>query len=245
MHINKSLKILNPQTRFKERRQIIETTLNQVFPNKNQAIKILEAGCGKWWALKEINRKFEITGVDISSEALEYRLNTQKDLANYKVGDLRNIEIENNSFDAIYSNYVLEHIKGSEIVLQNFLKWLKNGGIIIVQVPDRNSTAAFFSRFSPHFIHVLYYKYVKGRKNAGEPGHGPFEAYYDKILSIDGFRRFSENNGCKILAEIGILAPYKGFSFFSKILQLLSLGKLSHNHNGLLYIFQKEPQKSL
>ncbi len=237
---NKKLEILNPQTRFKERRKIIESTLEQIFPDKNKTIQILDAGCGKLWELKEIKRKFEITGIDISNEAVEYRLNTQNDLTHYKIGDLRDIEFENNIFDAIYSNFVLEHIKRSEIVLQNFLCWLKKGGIIILQVPDRNSTSVFFSRFSPHVIHVLYYKYVRGLKNAGEPGHGPFKTYYDKVLSIDGLRKFAKNNRCKILVEVGVLSPYMGFSGFSKLLNLLSFGKLSHDHNGLLYIFQKE-----
>jgi SAM-dependent methyltransferase len=240
MNVNKSLRILNPQTRFKEKKEILENTLEQVFPDNNKVIKVLEAGCGKKWVLRGSNRKFEITGIDISKEAIDYRLNTQKDLDHYIIGDLQDVSIENGSYDVVYSNFVLEHIQGSEYVLQSFTKWLKKGGIIIVQVPDRNSTAIFFSRFTPHFIHILYYKYIKGMRNAGEPGHGPFKAFYDRVLSIDGFRRFSENNGCKILAEVGILSPYKGFSFLSRIIQLLSFGKLSHKHNGLLYILQKK-----
>jgi SAM-dependent methyltransferase len=190
--------------------------------------------------LKDLKCVFEITGIDISPEAIEYRLNTSKDLSYHKVGDLRSIELENCHYDAIYSNFVLEHIDGSELVLNNFLRWLKKGGLIILQVPDRNSTAAFFSRFSPHFVHVLYYKYVKGRKNAGEPGHGPFKTFYEKILTIEGFREFARNNECEIIVEKGVLSPYKGFSALSRLLNIFSFGKLSHNHNGLLYIFQKK-----
>jgi len=154
----KKLRIINTKDRFRIRKEIIYTYLNDLFLNAKDSLHILEAGCGKRWGLTDIKGDYKITGVDISKKALEDRMNIEKDLDEYQVGDLRYIKLKEAHFDVVYSNFVLEHINGAETVMKNFHSWLKPGGIIILQIPDNKSTAVFTSRIIPHRFHILYYK---------------------------------------------------------------------------------------
>ena len=240
MGTSNTIKVLNTRHRFKERRRILLETLVSQYKMTGEKLRILEAGCGKRWGLASEEIKYDLIGVDISREALEIRQKLENDLESYFVGDLREIKFENETFDVIYSNFVLEHIQGAERVLENFKDWLTPGGIMIIQVPDNNSTAVFATRIIPHYFHVLFYRYVNKFENAGKPGHGPFKAYYDDVLSIEGFRAFASKQNCSVVVERGIMSPYKGFGFFSLIIHYLSFKRLSHKHNGLLYVLRKD-----
>lgn len=235
----KKIQVLNTKNRFKERKDLLIDILKNLYEERSFKLKILEAGCGQRWGLASDEYPYILTGVDISGDALRLRQEREGDLDEVYVGDLRSISFPNASFDVIYSNFVLEHIRGAEQVLSNFHDWLKPGGLMIIQVPDNESTAVFVTKNIPHYFHILYYRHVKKHKNAGMPGHGPFKAYYDKILSIKGFRSFAEKNSCSIVLERGIMSPYKGFYLFSLIIHYLSFKRLSHKHNGLLYVIKK------
>jgi len=120
-------------------------------------LNILEAGCGRQWPLDQHGVLFTLTGVDINEDALEYR--KANDLHKAIVGDLRTINIEECEYDVIYSSFVFEHIDGAEHVLNNFMRWLKPGGILIIKVPDRNSVHGFITRVTPFWFHIFYKKY--------------------------------------------------------------------------------------
>ena len=79
------------------------------------------------------------------------------------LGDLRTVCFARNSFDIIYSAYVLEHVPQTERVLLNFLDWIKPGGLIILKFPDRNSVYGFITRLTPHWVHILVQAIPRGQ----------------------------------------------------------------------------------
>jgi ubiquinone/menaquinone biosynthesis C-methylase UbiE len=210
-------------------------------------LAILEAGCGQRWPLNLGTIKYNLTGVDLDVEALRMRAEIIKDLHKGIHGDLREIDFPEHSFDVIYSSYVLEHIDGAESVLKNFTRWLKKGGIIIILIPDPEAVRGFITRFSPHWFHVLYYKYIFGVENAGKPGYGPYPTIYDKILYRDKLQQFCAKNGLVIDVQAGDGYYQLGrgkvdllLKVFVKLVSLLSFNKLSSDHVNLLYILRKE-----
>ncbi|MDH3512220.1 MAG: class I SAM-dependent methyltransferase, partial [Gammaproteobacteria bacterium] len=86
-------------------------------------IRILEAGCGSRWLLDLTGVESTLTGVDIYERDLEIRKNKIKDLDEAIVGDLRNVELDADAFDVIYNSFVLEHVDGARLVLDNFRRW--------------------------------------------------------------------------------------------------------------------------
>ena len=143
-------------------------------------LTILEAGCGTKWGLKLEGVSYTLTGVDIDEDALDKRVNQRKDLDLAILGDLRTVKLEEDHYDVIFNSNVLEHVDGAEKVLDNFVRWLKPGGIILLLIPNRNSAKGFLTRITPFWVHVLFYKYMRGHKTAGKPGHAPFRTVNGK-----------------------------------------------------------------
>jgi 2-polyprenyl-3-methyl-5-hydroxy-6-metoxy-1,4-benzoquinol methylase len=175
-------------------------------------------------------------------------MNVAKDLDEIIVGDLRSVQLPDSGYDVIYCSYVLEHITGAEGVLGNFKKWLKPGGIIIIQIPDPFSVKGFVTRKTPHWFHIFFYRYVTGLKNAGKPGYAPYPTHYDAVVSRRGMREFCRRNNFAIKAEYGCGGRTHGRGLIrlavaavQKAMSVLSLGALSSRHDDLIYILQKEP----
>ena len=209
-------------------------------------LDVLEAGCGTRWPLKLRGHTLRIVGVDADADALEYRQNHEGDLDQSIHGDLTSVRLPDDSFDLVYCSYVLEHVDGAQAVLDNFLDWLRPGGLMVLKIPDRDSVFGFTTRITPFYLHVLYKRYVMGNPNAGKKGHDPFPTFYDKVVSKTGLTQFCDDN------QLLPLAMYRTDFFpkhlvrtrllvrlFSKVMQSLSFGKLAGGHSGLAVILQK------
>ena len=212
-----------------------------------QRLRILEAGCGQKWPLDLSGVNYELTGVDLDGDALQIRVDRRKDLDKAIVSDLRSVEFEPSWFDVIVSFFVLEHVSGAELVLRNFERWLKTGGLIILRIPDPLSVHGFITRVTPHWFHVFYYRRVLRRKNAGMPGYAPYPVFYDHVIGRRGMREFCERSGLAIVAEFGDghVRPGSGvvkamIHGLKSTIGLLSLGHLSHRHTNLLFILRKQ-----
>lgn len=224
--------------------EIIENHIKKNYA-PGQVLQILEAGCGANWRLKLDGVKYVLTGVDLDKAALELRKRNQNDLDEIIEGDLRSVHLQENHYDIIYNSFVLEHVKGAEDVMRNFVSWLKPGGLIIILIPDPHTVYGAITRATPHWFHVLYYRSL-GYKNAGKPGFFPYPVHYDTIVSRRGMRDFCSKNDIKVLVECGdgFFRPGSGavqslIHYFKKMVSVLSFGYLSSRHTWLLYILQK------
>ena len=171
--------------------------------DSGKTIQILEAGCGGEWYFKLDDIPFELTGLDLDSAALDARRTIKGDMTYFLVGDLRTAELKEDHYDVIYNAFVLEHIEGAALALSNFVRWLKPGGILIVRVPDRDSAQGFFARITPHWVHVLYYRWAWKMKNAGKPGFAPYRTVYDSVVSTSGLLEFCASNGLIVIDMMG------------------------------------------
>jgi SAM-dependent methyltransferase len=212
----------------------------------NGALNILEAGCGRKWRLNLQEVQYTLTGVDLDKNALDSRKNKQKDIDIAILADLRTVSLEENSYDIIYCENVLEHITDAEDVLRNFVRWLKPGGIMILIFPNRDSAYAFVTRMTPFRVHVFYKKYLQGIKNAGQPGHDPYPVSFDKVVSRNGIYGFCEKYGLVVKAEYRMDGrPMKSqiIWFLTRMLMwglyLISFKRLSVNYRNLIYVIEK------
>ena len=116
-------------------------------------LDILEAGCGQAWWLDLRPVPYVLCGVDVDRKALEIRKFEKGDLHEIIEGDLRTVNLAPERFDVIYCSFVLEHVDEADVVLENFARWLKPGGLLIVRVPDPHSVRGFVTRITPHWFH--------------------------------------------------------------------------------------------
>jgi SAM-dependent methyltransferase len=226
-------------------RAYVEQCIRRAAP-PDRPMQILEAGCGRKWFFDMRDVPYELTGVDLDAAALDARVTSEKDLHRAHRADLRTVELEPYFYDVIYSSYVLEHVSGAEQVLENFARWLRPGGIMIVRVPDRDSVQGFTARWTPFKFHVWYYKYIEGRANAGKPGYAPYPTVYDEVISTTGMAAFAERHGLKLLDVIGHGGYQRGrgvmrfaVSTYARAMSLLSLGRVHDDSADLTFILRK------
>lgn len=105
------------------------------FINKiSQGAKILDIGCGPGTFTKYLREKgFDVQGIDLSEEMIKIARRKIPDV-DFKLMDMRKLEFEENSFDALLAAYSLIHIPSEEIphTLKGFFKILKPGGSIMI-----------------------------------------------------------------------------------------------------------------
>lgn len=71
-------------------------------------------------------------------------------------------------------------------------------------MPDRDSAQGFFARVTPHWAHVLYYRWAWQMKNAGKPGFAPYRTVYDWVVSRSGLFEFCASKGLVVVDMIGV-----------------------------------------
>jgi SAM-dependent methyltransferase len=209
-------------------------------------LNILEAGCGTKWGLDLQGVRYVLTGVDIDKACLDIRVNLRDDLDIAIHGDLCTVSLADGQYDVIYCSNVLEHIDGAETVLNNFIRWLRPGGTLLLLIPNRESARGFVTRVTPFWFHVLFHRYVRGRRSAGKLGCGPFKTYFDEVVGRQGIHAYCEKHGLEIKAEYSVGHGRKTRSSFTAmsrlicgVVHLASFGRLSKEHANMIYIIEK------
>ncbi|MAZ93644.1 MAG: methyltransferase type 11 [Lentimicrobiaceae bacterium] len=103
---------------------------------------ILDAGSGFGqydYYIAKRHRDWKITGIDVKKEQIEDCNNFFSKIGfnntSFKLGDLTKLEY-NEEFNMILCVDVMEHIEEDELVLKNFHKALKKGGMLMVSTPS-------------------------------------------------------------------------------------------------------------
>ena len=99
--------------------------------------KVLDVGCGSGKRLKYLqDLGWDTTGTDVDKEAVK---NEQNKGLNIETGNLEDLNLPSNYFDAITLNHVLEHIPNPSVLINECYRLLKHGGKIIIVVPNNLS----------------------------------------------------------------------------------------------------------
>lgn len=94
--------------------------------------EILDVGCGTGKNMEELARFGEVSGVDISSEALLFC--KKRNLQNVKKGEAEHLPYDAKSFDAVCVLDVLEHVD-DVTAIKEIKRVLNDDGKIIITVP--------------------------------------------------------------------------------------------------------------
>lgn len=101
--------------------------------------KILDGGCGDGILTIEIAKRCkEVVGADLSEDNLKAARHNleQADIKNVKLtkANLEKLPFKQNSFDKVFSNCVMEHVKGDKKAFTEFHRVLKTGGKLVLTV---------------------------------------------------------------------------------------------------------------
>jgi 2-polyprenyl-3-methyl-5-hydroxy-6-metoxy-1,4-benzoquinol methylase len=111
--------------------------------------KVLEVGCGEGSRLARIrDLGWAVVGQDVDRKAIE-KARVNHGLTVFG-GDLRSLSFEQNSFDAVIMNHVIEHVTDPVALLSECHRILKLGGILISVTPNIESLG--HSHFKCHWL---------------------------------------------------------------------------------------------
>ncbi|MBN2569939.1 MAG: methyltransferase domain-containing protein [Deltaproteobacteria bacterium] len=127
-----------------------ELFAQEIIPCLTKESFVLDAGCGNGtsfhYDLKQ-NVRY-LVGCDLGSSISK---NT-----NIMIGIRTNLEclpFARESFDIIFSRYVLEHLSEPGVIFSEFARILRPGGKLIVLTPSKFHYTVLLSRLTPHRFH--------------------------------------------------------------------------------------------
>jgi 2-polyprenyl-3-methyl-5-hydroxy-6-metoxy-1,4-benzoquinol methylase/Zn ribbon nucleic-acid-binding protein len=164
------VKVYNSR-KFYSKNEVVEKNNNRNLMEIKSIIKngkLLEIGCGDGHFLQLARDKdnFEVFGVELDPETSQYA-RTKRGLINVKTEAFENIKYPENFFDVVYMNDVLEHLQNPLQIMEECYKILKEGGLIVINVPN---------------VDGLVYKFV-GEKHTCVFGFEHLNFFSDKTLS--------------------------------------------------------------
>lgn len=99
--------------------------------------KILDLGCGNGISSRLLNQAgFDVVGTDISPLFLEEARNWENPKLRYQVCDVLELPFDNDSFDVICSNELIEHLPDVETALKEMIRVVRNGGKVVFSGPN-------------------------------------------------------------------------------------------------------------
>jgi 2-polyprenyl-6-hydroxyphenyl methylase/3-demethylubiquinone-9 3-methyltransferase len=126
---------------------------------------ILDVGCGGGFLSNELARQgYKVTGVDLSPESLKVaRAYDVTKSVSYQEADAFKLPFPDASFDALTAMDFLEHVERPDLVIKEFSRVLKPGGLFFFHTFNRNPIAwlvvikllEWFIKNTPKNMHVI------------------------------------------------------------------------------------------
>ncbi len=200
--------------------------------------RILDLGCGEGYIGDMLLNKIDI-GLDISLDEVA----KAKDLPAYKnvaVADINNLPFKNDSFDVIFSNSVIEHIKGIENILHEIARVLRDKGMFIFTVPSHK------------FSDYLYFSSIFRKTGLSIFG---LDKVYDKARNaqLNHFNLFDDSKWQQLLDKSSMKVTYKSYYLshndiyeWDKMSIILRLARpICFIHSWLVFNFHKSVNQLL
>jgi SAM-dependent methyltransferase len=143
----------------------LQATLDGWLARRDVAPRVLDAGCGHQMYLR-IPDSATVVGIDIDPAQLEGNATIDEKI----LGDLQTYPLPPESFDLVVCYEVMEHLKRPDLALANLIRAASPGGILVLGGPNLLSLKGLATRFTPHWVHRLYYR-------MGGSGLEPFRTY--------------------------------------------------------------------
>jgi SAM-dependent methyltransferase len=159
-------------------------------------LAIYEAGGGSTSFLPlELLGRSHVTVVDIDEEQIRNNDYAQETI----LGDIQTHRFAPDSFDLVICYNVIEHLPDVEAALVGFCQSLKQGGLILIGAPNPKSLSGVVTKYSPHWFHVWFYRYIRGEKQAGQPGHPPFPTFFHPLVTLSNLEAFAGKHGLQFV----------------------------------------------
>jgi len=174
--------------------------IKNCLPYKDKPGRLLDIGCGGGRFLaEEKSLGWDVFGVERSEKAS--CLARESGVDNMFVGDFKDASYEDEFFDIVVLNHVLEHFSDPGSGLSKIRRILKPDGILIIRSPNlsRIETFIFGERWQPYEVprHRFHFDKMSLGKLLVNNGFSPARVFYSIYLNsiIRSIRNFLADNG--------------------------------------------------
>lgn len=116
------------------KRAIVYGLLHKYLPQGNRnSRRALDLGCGAGLNLERLSQYAQTTGTDYYEEALHFC--RRRGFTRLCKADAANLPFASNSFDIVTALDVIEHLDDDRVALEELLRVMRPGGVLIVSVP--------------------------------------------------------------------------------------------------------------
>ncbi len=159
-------------------------------------LAIYEAGGGSTSFLPlDVLARAHVTVVDIDEDQIRNNDYAQQAI----LGDVQTYRFAPGSFDLVICYNVIEHVPDVEAALSGFFEALKPGGLLLIGAPNPKSLSGVVTKYTPHWFHVWFYRYVRGDKKAGLPGEAPFPTCFHPLVTLSRLEAFANGHGLQAI----------------------------------------------
>lgn len=229
----------------------VQVAVDQMM-RQGRTLRVLEAGAGSRSHIR-LGPSVQLVGIDICQEQLD----NNPELHEKILGDIQTYPLQPSSFDIIFCWDVLEHLEHPDKAMENFLRSIREGGMIVVGAPVVNSIKGMVTKYTPHWFHVWVYRRILGNKNAGKPGHVPFPTFLKYSMSPRSLQRFAQENQLAVeyleLYEEKVQVRVKkkhwifnlAYTVVGPLLKVATLGYVNPDITDFTMVLRRAPQTTL
>lgn len=164
---------------------------------RKENISILDVGGGSRTPIP-VEEPRTLTTIDISAEQLE-----KNAIADEKIlGDVETYDFGDRRYDIVSFWDVLEHLNQPGETLSRMANLLNDDGLLVIKGPITSSTKGLITRFTPHAVHVLFYRHILGSEHAGKPGYAPWPVEFKPGSDLRSIMRYIKANDLHVLMQI-------------------------------------------
>ena len=132
----------------------------------------------------------EVTGID-----LDPAVEANDACTHARVYDGAALPAPDACFDAVVSNYVLEHVEAPASLLTECARVLRPGGVLAFRTPNLWHYVSLIARATPHAFHE---RVALKAQRAAEDAHDPYPTFY-RMNTRAACRRLVEGAGFELL----------------------------------------------
>ncbi|MEE9594165.1 MAG: class I SAM-dependent methyltransferase [Candidatus Hydrothermarchaeales archaeon] len=117
--------------------------------------RVLDVGCAYGFMLQRFPESFEKFGLDVSEHAIDVAKKVLPN-ATFKVGNAEDkLPFNEDFFDIVLLNDVIEHLEDPKLALENILRVLKKEGILYINTPNLNIIRKTIFKFADEREHHI------------------------------------------------------------------------------------------
>ncbi len=175
----------------------------------NPHAKLLDCGCEKGDFTKILAEKVgtdDVWGIEFLDETA--RLAKENGINVYRVNLNGRLPIEDETFDVVFANQVIEHLYETDLFLKEIYRILKNRGYTIISTPN---LAGFHNIFSLIFGKQPFPAHISNEVilgNSFDPKrgmkHGGKGAVHLRTFTHEGLKELFEYHGFKVEKIVGV-----------------------------------------